>query len=109
MKTMNASEARGRFRLIPRFGVRSLLLLTLAVALLMIAIPWLERSGKIAYCGHYDMGKTSAIHFPALGSASCVNCHLANRHAIRPWITLSPEFRMFSAHVGSKVDHSNTP
>jgi hypothetical protein len=109
MKTTIANERRRRIRLLPRFGVRSLVLVTLIVALLLVAIPSLERAGKIAYCDHYDMGKNATVHVPALGSASCIHCHRSSRVTISPWITLSPKYRIFATHVDSKVSQAKSP
>jgi len=104
MRTTHTSETQRRDRWLLQFRVRSLLLVTAAVALTMVFVPWLERTGKIAHCDHYDMGKASAIHWPALGAASCAACHRSHSGAMRPWITLSPKYRLFPPREGTMVD-----
>lgn len=89
------NDKRRGFRLLPRFRIRVLLILTAMVALYFTVIPWLERAGKIAYCNYYDMGKSSVVHLPAIGSASCSQCHSKKSDLPRPWITVPPDYRIF--------------
>jgi hypothetical protein len=74
MAETKPNPSRHRRRGLPRFGIRSRLLLMTIVAVLFMAFPWMEDVGVIAYCDHYDLGKTTSFHVPAIGSASCARC-----------------------------------
>ena len=95
MSAAKDPNEKRRFRFLPRFGIRLLLIITAMVALYLTVIPWLERIGKIRYCSHYDMGKSGVVHMPAFGSASCSQCHSTKSDSLRPWITLPPDYRIF--------------
>ena len=94
MAERNNNPAHHRRRWLPRFGIRFLLLLMIIVAAIIVAVPWMEAIGVIAYCDYYDMGKTTSFHVPAIGSASCARCHIAKRSDVRAWVTLSPNYRL---------------
>ncbi len=101
---MAAEKTIHRRRLLPRFGLRTMLLLMATVAGSFVAWPWLEDVGVIAYCDYYDIGSKAKYRWPEIGASSCSKCHVVEKPGLRSWVTLPTKykFRPFDS-VGDRL------